>query len=121
MNDTNTQNVPVKVGDIFKMSWGWDQTNNNFFQVTRLSKGGVFVREIGSKGAGGEGVMCQNVVAVKDNFLTRSQWCGKGFSDSNPETFRRVSYYDGKPCFSMGRRYTAFLYDGKPTYESWYA
>lgn len=27
---------PLKVGDILKMSWGYDQTNIDFFKVTKL-------------------------------------------------------------------------------------
>jgi hypothetical protein len=119
-NTTTVQPVVPQIGDIFHMSWGYDQTNNDFFQVTRLSKSGVFVRQIGSKSAGGEGFMCQNVVAVKDNFLEKAQWTG-GFN-GNPETFRRIKHYaDGKPYFSIRGRYFACLWDGKPTYESWYA
>lgn len=37
----------VKVGDIFSASWGYEQTNNNFFQVIALSgKQSVRVREV---------------------------------------------------------------------------
>jgi hypothetical protein len=120
MNETTTQ-TPVKVGDIFNMSWGFDQTNNNFFQVTRLSVKGIFIREINSAGAGGDGMMCRNVVAAPNSFKDSSQWCGRGYGDKNPETFRRVSWYSGKPSFSIRGRYYASLWDGKLTYESWYA
>ena len=117
MNDTNTTVAPLKVGDIFDMSWGFDQTNVNFFQVTRVTPKGVYVREIGYKGAGGEGFMCQNVVATPNVFLQRSQWCG----DGNTETLRKVGRIDGRPYLSFGRSYCAFRWDGKPTYNSWYA
>jgi hypothetical protein len=121
MNDSTINITPIKVGDIFRMSWGYDQTNVNFFQVTRLSKGGVFIREIGSTSAGGEGFMCRNVVAVKDSFIQNSQWCtpkGQAYY-GNVETFRKLSS-DGR-SFSIRGRYYASLWDGKPTYESWYA
>ena len=37
----------VKVGDIFSASWGWEQTNNNFFQVIALvGESSVRVREV---------------------------------------------------------------------------
>lgn len=120
MNE-QTNITPVKVGDIFEMSWGYDQTNINFFQVTRLTPKGVYVREIGSAGAGGEGFMCQDVVAVKDSFKDNSQWCG-GYGHGNPEMFRRIDYRtDQPPSFSIRSRYFAYLWDGKPTYCSWYA
>ncbi len=114
----------VKVGDIFNMSWGYDQTNNNFFQVTRVSDKGVWVREIGCKGvAGTQGFMCQNVVPVKDNFLDRSQWCNEG----NTPTFRRIclSNWDKKsirPYFNFKGRYFAWpTTESESHYDSWYA
>lgn len=120
MNNTTT--TQVKVGDIFLMSWGYDQTNVNFFQVTRISKGGVFIREIGYKSVeGSNGFMCQKVVANPNSFLSTSQWCspkGQSFG-GNVETFRRMSL-DGNG-FSVRGRYYAFRWDGKPTYNSWYA
>lgn len=37
----------VKVGDIFKTSWGYDDTNTNFFQVVKLCGAeSVRVREV---------------------------------------------------------------------------
>lgn len=118
--DFNSPNS-VGVGSIFQMSWGWDQTNVNYFQVTRLSRSGVFVREIGGKGVEGTGgFMSQDVVPVKDNFLDRSQWCG-GYNDTNPELFRKLSFSDGKAYFSIKGRYFARLSDGTKTYSSWYA
>jgi hypothetical protein len=115
-NETTT--VPaIKVGDIFNMSWGYDQTNVNWFQVTRLSKAGIFVREIASRSVPGtDGFMSDKVVPVKDCFLDRSQWCGEG----NPETFRKVKpgRYTG---FNFEGRYFAHLSDGSASYRSWYA
>lgn len=110
-------NTLPKVGDIFNMSWGWDQTNNNWFQVTRLTPKGIYIREISSQGAGGEGFMCQNVVGIKDAFKVNSQWCGSG----NRDLFRKVGYSNGLPHFNIHGRYFAFIWDGKPVYESHYA
>ena len=37
----------VKVGDIFRCSWGYDQTNIDYYQVVELKgKRGVMIREI---------------------------------------------------------------------------
>ena len=116
----------VKVGDMYEMSWGYDQTNVNYFQVTRTSAKGVWVREIGSKSVeGSEGFMCQNVVPNPNSFLDHSQWCG-GFSDKNPETFRRIqlSNHDNVPStyFNFRGRYFARpVKAGESTYNSWYA
>ena len=118
----------VKIGDIFQMSWGYDQTNVNHFQVTRTSDSGVWVREIGCASVPGtQGFMCENVKPVKDQFLIRSQWCGAYYEGFNPETFRRVNVSvknDGtKDCyFNFKGRYFAHPVKGEgETYSSWYA
>lgn len=122
MNDTTTPNPEVKVGSLFCMSWGYDQTNVNFFQVTRMSPKGIFVREIAGKPVeGSDGFMCNKMTAQPNVFLAQSQWCGKGYGDNNPETFRRFNG-GNKPSFSVRGRYFAFLTDEKEEhYCSWYA
>jgi len=39
----------IKVGDIFYTSWGYDQTNVNFYEVVALKDKAVVVREVASK------------------------------------------------------------------------
>lgn len=121
MNE-NTTTESVKVGDIFSMSWGYDQTNNNLFQVTRVTPKGAYVREIGSKTVpGSQGFMCESVVPVKDSFLPKSQWCG-GYNSNNPETFRRVKLCNNQWCFGFKGRYHAFkVNENSQHYRSWYA
>jgi hypothetical protein len=126
---------PVAVGDIFEMSWGYDQTNVNYFEVTRLSKSGVFVREIGAKSVPGtQGFMCETVKPAPGNFLDRSQWCVKrtwnaagniptGETKGNPEVFRKVyQSTSGEPSFTFSGRYFARrIKADESTYSSWYA
>ena len=123
MNATNTNSNQTNVGDIFVMSWGYDQTNLNWFQVTRASDKGVFVREIRPMSIpNSQGLMCENQVPVPDSFLSDSQWVGKkkevGCFKDNSETFRKLK--DGR-YFSFNSRYFASRWDGKPKYCSWYA
>jgi hypothetical protein len=123
MNATSAPYQP-KLGDVFVQSWGYDQTNLNWYQVTRVSPKGIFVREIGAKRIKGtEGFMCENQVPDINNFLTDSQWIGKkkdvGCFLDNSETFRKLRP-DGK-YFSVGSNYYASLWDGSPKYCSWYA
>jgi hypothetical protein len=40
---TTTEQRPVVVGDIFDCSWGYDQTNIDYYQVVRMSKSGTTV------------------------------------------------------------------------------
>jgi len=119
----------VKIGDMFSMSWGYDQTNVNYFQVTRLTSKGVYVREIGAKSVEGtQGFMCESVVPNPNSFLERSQWCG-GFDDGNPETFRKIQFSrwngpgtEASAYFNFKGRYFARpVKVNEQTYNSWYA
>ncbi len=109
----------VKVGDLFCMSWGYDQTNIEFFQVVRTSANSVWVREIAARSVpGSQGFMCENVTPVKDSFLENSSWCGAG----NPPTMRRVKVYCDTPHFSFQGRYNARPTTTEtPHFNSWYA
>jgi len=115
----------VAVGDIFEMSWGYDQTNVDYFQVVRLTPKGVYVREIGAEQVPGtQGFMCATVRPVKDKFLDRASWCRpKGSSDRvNVETFRKISFYRDTPGFNFEGRYFARRVSAdSTTYNSWYA
>jgi hypothetical protein len=109
------KNHSINIGDTFVMSWGYDQTNLNFFQVTRVSDSGVFVREIASQTApGSEHFDSSREVPVKDSFLATSQWCG-GYNSENRETFRRIK--DGGFNFK-GRYYAGQTVPGKSYYTS---
>lgn len=65
---------PYKVGDILYDSWGYDQTNIDFYQVTRTSPKSVWIRPIASEQVKGtEGFMSANVKPVKDKFIGDEQ------------------------------------------------
>ena len=70
-----TNYLGVKVGDIFHYSWGYEQTNVNYFQVVSL-KGTkqVVIREIGYEITETTGIDSFRVKAVKDSFLQKSQF-----------------------------------------------
>lgn len=60
----------LKVGDVLHSSWGYDQTNADFYQVVEVpSKCFVIVREIGYKTVEDNGPSTR-VVPVKDAFKT---------------------------------------------------
>ena len=63
------QDDSVKVGDLFYSSWGYDQTNVEFFKVVGLTKSGksAKVRQIGSKTKeGSEGFMSDSAFPDPD-------------------------------------------------------
>lgn len=72
---TKQNYLGVKVGDIFHYSWGYEQTNANYFQVIAL-KGTkqVIIREIAYKVTDITGYESYKVRACKDEFLKDSSF-----------------------------------------------
>lgn len=97
----------VKVGDIFVDSWGYEQTNLDFYQVVaKPSAKTVIVREIACETVeGSEGQMCRDVRAVPNAFI------GK-------EMKKRIDNYGGfkTSSFSCARPTSA----DRKHYNSWY-
>lgn len=100
----------IKVGDIFSFSWGYEQSNINYFQVVGL-KGTkqVIIREIAYKTTETTGYESYKVTACKDQFLSSSQFVknneigavkqvkqlGNGNIYINMENFGWCSLWDG--------------------------
>ena len=73
---------PLKVGDILHTCWGYDQTNTEFFAVTRVSGRRVLVREIAAdfEGTGfmsGKTWPAMPIRFVGDETMHTAQPCGK--------------------------------------------
>lgn len=65
--------MPV-TGDIFSWQWGYDQTNVQYFQVTRTTKKMIYMKEINKRSVPcSEGFMSDKVVPVKDSFKSGSR------------------------------------------------
>jgi hypothetical protein len=91
----------LKEGDILVSSWGYDQTNVDFYQVIAVGEKSVKIREIGSKTVkSAQGA--DYVVADKDAF--------KG-----PPLLRRVGKGDS---VTIDRSSSAYKWDGQPKYET---
>ncbi len=122
----------VKVGDIFHSSWGYDQTNNDFFQVIALvGETSVRVREVNP--------VCEKSEAVcwaAEDRVFSTNTSGKLLPPSRSSVFikdqekgdlKRLKSYaaDGKsnPQFSISSFANAYLCSGETikVYESWYA
>ena len=62
--------IPFKSGDILYNSWGYDQTNIDFYQVVRCTKASVFIRQIKGEFASSAGCdMAAYVTPLKDEFV----------------------------------------------------
>ena len=103
-----SQPSKLQIGDILYSSWGYDQTNIDFYQVTRLiGPTTVEIRQIASQSSPSEGhsSMAGYCTAIKDQFkgepmVKRVQ---------NGSRIKIENYASASP------------WDGKPKYHSWYA
>lgn len=94
----------IEVGDIFYTSWGYDQTNVNFFEVIALRGKAVVIREVGSKIVH-EGQGSNSVVAVPGVYVgppqTKVPQMGNTF-----RVDRQIAYrWDGKPKYETAWGY----------------
>ena len=60
---------PFKVGDMLYDSWGYEQTNINFYQVVEVGEKSVTIQEIGQRFVSGEPGWAEHVAPVKDAFI----------------------------------------------------
>lgn len=101
------------VGDVLHYSWGYEQTNCEFYQVIATTPGTVTIREIAQENEPDSTLahgMADMRVAVKDSFLT----------NSGPMV-KRVQYSDSGPGYISMAHGCCSLWDGRSRYCSWYA
>ena len=102
------RNAPhtLKVGDILNTSWGYDQTNVEFYQVIAVpTPHTVIVREV-AQHREGTGWLCGNCAPVHDKFI-------------GPPLTKRPDGSDNSIHISDVQ--TAWVWDGTPHYYSQYA
>jgi hypothetical protein len=95
-----TTAVTIKVGDIFSRSWGYDQTNVNYYQVVKVSPSGktLTFREIGKAYVDDNQTSC---VPVKDAFV-REDHCAK--------CSNHLMYHDGSNSYQITSHAFTTLY-----------
>ena len=96
----------MQMGDILYSSWGYDQTNIDFYQVVKVLPKSVMINKIKSEMPNGEeGFMTGKVIPVKDAFV------------GEPMLKKPNSYGSVK----IASYASAYPWDGKPKSCSWYA
>lgn len=103
-----------QVGDIVYNSWGWEQTNIEFFQVTAVKNKTIEVRAISSQQVDNSmyshGMAC--MVVAGENFIP----------NGDVYQLRVKAGYRGSVALSAPKSYYHFSkWDGRPLYMSWYA
>jgi hypothetical protein len=94
--------TPVKPGDLFYSSWGYDQTNIEYFQVVEVKGKYAILREVAQKTKGDAGgPQAEMVVPVPDKFI------------GQPER-HLIQVYKGEPHFTLDSVRSASPWDGRP-------
>jgi hypothetical protein len=114
-----------KPGDILSGSWGYDQTNREFYQVTGVNpaSNSILIRKIGGHAVGGSGgFMCQDVVVDKNKFCgpERRAMVNPSYRAGEKGSLYITVEINGQ-WDKNGTRVSLSEWDGKPEYESWYA
>lgn len=93
-----------KIGDILYTSWGYDQTNINFYKVIGLKgKQTVELREIGSKIVSGTGGPTTHVVADPDRFISDKVLLKRAINNHvKINSYASATLWDGKPKYETG-------------------
>lgn len=109
MTDTATIYAPVKEGDIFVSSWGYDQTNIDFYEVVKVTPSGksVWTKRISQEFTEQRGAYGDKVVAVPGSW-----------SETAEPKLHRLKYYDGEPQFRVASYASAWLWDGTPRHQT---
>ncbi len=114
----------VAVGDIFVNSWGYDQTNVNYYKVIRLTGQGVEIVPIGKKFVSQNGPGGNSVVPDPDNVLDRDVCTGIGIAwddgaDKKSKVCKLKDGYRGTPSIVLrSGQYWASKWDGQPEHET---
>ncbi|HEX8865371.1 MAG TPA: hypothetical protein VF821_06895 [Lentzea sp.] len=112
----------VEVGTVFAHSWGYDQTNVDFYQVVAKRGQMVEVRPIASTEIDGTAMaMSGHVTPVPGAFITKSYKLQDAHGNYKQSLTKRLQFTDsGAPYLSFEYGWCG-VWEGKPMYSSWYA
>lgn len=118
--------VGVEVGDFFVASWGYDQTNIDFYKVVGLTPKGVKVQQWSSALADDQrGAPYQDAVIPGESpkqgcwVKTEGGWSEYDRNAPAPIQTKRLNPgYGSRPCFTVASYASAYKWDGKPDYQT---
>ena len=96
----------IKKGDIFVNSWGYDQTNIDYYKVVGVTEKSVKIRKLKSK-------------ETETGFMSGDSIPTNQFAESKTQT-KRVLYSGDEPYLRLDYGWTG-LWDGSPQRYSNYA
>lgn len=109
--ETKPERPEIKVGDIWSCSWGYDQTNVDFYKIVKVTPKTVTLQKIDTKHHEALNGLAERVVPDPDSVC---KW--------QPKPFRRkISWYRDEPQCKIESYSFARPWDGEPEYQSHYA
>jgi hypothetical protein len=107
----------VKVGDIFYTSWGYDQTNVEFYKVVRATKSSVWVQQTGQTRedaayGGGDYWKTKSTGEVTGRAIYNRE-TGEYDMKFPPITMHRIQYGYGSPAIRINSVVNGWLWDGE--------
>ena len=111
----------IKKGDIFYSSWGYEQTNVNFFQVAEL-KGStqVILQEVYLKIKKEDAISGMSSDRSYDEKTATPAKTSVFVKDNIKGMIKKILGTKEKPYINLTSFANAYLYDGSKLYESWY-
>jgi hypothetical protein len=100
------EDVMPQVGDILYSSWGYDQTNIDFYQITKVTPRQVIIEQLQKKVTGG-GRGQDKVMPVPGRLDPRGK-----------KLRRKWSEYNGGVSVSINSYSSAYSWDGKPQWQT---
>jgi hypothetical protein len=99
--------VPFKPGDILYDSWGWEQTNVDFYEVVQVKTAStIIIRQIAKN-------------TTETGFMSGYTTPRPGEYIGEPQQ-KRISWLNGEP-YIKSQYGSISKWDGKPVLCSWYA
>lgn len=112
----------VQVGDFFVSSWGYDQTNVDFYKVVGLTPKGVKVQKWSMAATDSTHPSADYMVPSDGGPVTRTfrdYETGESTIHVEPVISKRLQSYDGgKSVYLTVGHSNAYLWDGKPKYQT---
>lgn len=121
---TTIETVKPKVGDILCSSWGYDQTNIDFYKVVKVSDFYVWIQKVNSEITEITGWAHQNVIPTDSStYETRvNSWDEPAEYETRTYPIKRhkiqEGYSSGKYGVSLNSYASAYLWNGKPQGQS---
>lgn len=103
-----------KVGDIITNSWGYDQTNVDFYRIVKTSQHYVWIQAIAAHTSETGFMSGKSVPHIDTSATDPTKW---GFIDKKEEVERHRASGENV-CMKYG---SGSKWDGKERYTSWYA